>query len=80
MDFIARGARSRHPNVAIIGRGISRLSTASLISKRHDVTAFEAADGIGTYSNTVTFAADSGEVARTFGNGEHVSGELTRYR
>jgi len=39
--------------VAIVGTGISGLSTAWLLSQRHDVTVYERADRIGGHSNTI---------------------------
>ncbi len=63
MDFGTRAAGSRRLNVAVIGSGISGLSAAWLLSKCHDVTVFEAEGRVGGHSNTVKFAAESGEVA-----------------
>ncbi len=63
MAFGARGTGSGRLKVGIIGSGISGLSAAWLLAKNHDVTVFEAADRIGGHSNTVTFKAESGEVA-----------------
>jgi uncharacterized protein len=55
------------PRVAIVGTGISGLSAAWLLSRRCDVTVFEAAGRIGGHANTVTvteksraFAVDTG--------------------
>lgn len=48
--------------IAIVGTGISGLSAAWLLSQRHDVTVFEAADRIGGHTNTVTFDTDNGPV------------------
>jgi len=39
--------------VAIVGTGISGLSTAWLLSQRHDVTVYERADRVGGHSNTI---------------------------
>ncbi len=40
-------------NIAIIGSGISGMSTAWLLSQRHDVTVYEKASRLGGHSNTV---------------------------
>jgi predicted NAD/FAD-binding protein len=40
-------------NIAVVGSGISGLSAAWLLSRRHRVTLFEAADRIGGHSHTV---------------------------
>ena len=47
--------------VAIIGSGIAGLASAYLLSRRHDITLFEAADRIGGHTHTVdvTVAAHS---------------------
>ncbi len=51
----------RRLKIAVVGSGISGLSAAWLLSQRHDVTVFEAADRIGGHSNTVTFQTESGD-------------------
>ncbi|MBP2571524.1 MULTISPECIES: NAD(P)/FAD-dependent oxidoreductase [Agrobacterium tumefaciens complex] len=58
-DTETRQKDSRY-RIAIVGTGISGLSAAWLLSKRHDVTVFEAADRVGGHSNTVTFDTDKG--------------------
>lgn len=49
--------------IAVIGSGISGLSSAWLLSKRHDVTLYEADSRLGGHANTVTVgdvAVDTG--------------------
>ncbi len=43
-------------NIAVVGSGISGLSAAWLLSKKHDVTVFEAQSHFGGHSNTVDVA------------------------
>ena len=50
-------------NIAVIGTGISGLSAAWLLSKRHRVTVYESANRPGGHSNTVDAATPSGTVA-----------------
>ncbi|WP_421737031.1 NAD(P)/FAD-dependent oxidoreductase [Caulobacter sp.] len=40
-------------NIAVIGAGIAGLSAAWLLSKRHDVTLYEADDRLGGHANTI---------------------------
>jgi uncharacterized protein len=44
--------------IAIIGSGISGLTCAYLLSKKHDITVFEANDYIGGHTHTVPVAVD----------------------
>lgn len=41
-------------NIAVVGSGISGLSAAWLLGKKHNVTLFEANDRLGGHTNTVT--------------------------
>ncbi|MBC7670448.1 MAG: NAD(P)/FAD-dependent oxidoreductase [Gemmatimonadaceae bacterium] len=50
-------------NIAVVGGGISGLSAAWLLAKRHDVTLYEAAPRVGGHANTVEIegvAVDTG--------------------
>lgn len=49
--------------IAIIGTGISGLTTAHLLSKKHQVTVFEANDYIGGHTATVDVQVPSGRYA-----------------
>lgn len=50
-------------NIAVVGTGISGLSAAWLLSRRHDVTVFEKNGWIGGHSHTVDVAAPEGPCA-----------------
>ncbi len=49
--------------IAIIGSGISGLVCARLLSRRHDVTVFEASDWVGGHTHTVDVTMDGREHA-----------------
>lgn len=49
--------------IAVIGSGISALSSAWLLASRHDVTVYEKADRLGGHSNTVTARTATGDIA-----------------
>lgn len=55
MAFMERRLGERPLEIAVIGTGISGLSAAWLLSHRHSVTVYEAADRVGGHSNTVEF-------------------------
>lgn len=48
--------------IAVVGSGISGLSAAWLLAKRHEVVIYEAADRLGGHSNTVTARVDGRDV------------------
>ncbi len=50
-------------NIAVIGSGIAGLTAAYLLSRRHEITLFEANDYIGGHTHTVPVAMDGGTVA-----------------
>ena len=50
-------------NIAVIGSGISGLSSAWLLSKKHNVTLFEADDRIGGHTNTVDIVSNGKTVS-----------------
>lgn len=49
-------------NIAVVGSGISGLSSAWLLSKRHKVTLYEAGNYLGGHSNTVDVNTPEGPV------------------
>lgn len=49
--------------IAVIGSGIAGLSAAWLLSRRHQVTLYEAADRLGGHANTATVSTPDGNVA-----------------
>lgn len=49
-------------NIAVVGTGISGLSAAWLLGRRHDVTVYERSDRIGGHSNTVLAPVDGRSV------------------
>lgn len=55
-------AASAPLKVAVVGSGIAALSSAWLLSQRHQVTVYEKADRLGGHSNTVTAETPMGEV------------------
>jgi predicted NAD/FAD-binding protein len=49
-------------NIAVVGSGISGLSAAWLLGKKHKVTLFEAADRLGGHTNTVNMGVEGCDV------------------
>lgn len=49
--------------IAVVGSGISGLSAAWLLARRHDVTLFEQADRLGGHSNTVVVGPTGDRIA-----------------
>jgi uncharacterized protein len=62
---MAYSAASNQPRqrFAVIGSGISGMSTAWLLSHRHDVTLYESGNRLGGHANTVEVIAKSGSTA-----------------
>ena len=50
----ARFSETKPLKIAVVGTGISGMSSAWLLAKAHKVTVFEQNDYIGGHSNTVT--------------------------
>jgi hypothetical protein len=48
--------------IAVVGAGVAGIGAAWLLSQRHEVTLFEAADRLGGHSNTVVCPLASGDV------------------
>ncbi|MDB5552319.1 MAG: NAD/FAD-binding protein [Rhizobium sp.] len=63
MGYHDRNGGGRPLNIAVIGTGISGLSAAWLLSQKHDVTVFEAADRVGGHSHTVDYKSAKGPVS-----------------
>ena len=63
MEYDARNADGKRLRIAVIGTGISGLSAAWLLSKKHDVTVFEADRRIGGHSNTVEFETSKATIS-----------------
>ncbi|HEY7899607.1 MAG TPA: FAD-dependent oxidoreductase [Caulobacteraceae bacterium] len=62
-----RLAVSRPLRIAVVGAGISGLSAAWLLSGRHQVTLFEAADRLGGHSRTIEVEGPRGPLAVDMG-------------
>jgi predicted NAD/FAD-binding protein len=55
------GAGKKPMKIAIIGTGISGLTCAYLLNRRHDITVFEASENIGGHTATVDIQMPDGE-------------------
>ena len=55
--------RAERLKIAVVGSGISGLSAAWLLSKRHEVTVYEAESRIGGHSQTVDVEAGGRRIA-----------------
>jgi predicted NAD/FAD-binding protein len=55
-------ASAQRQNIAVIGSGIAGMSSAWLLSQRHDVTLFEKAGRLGGHSNTVEVPTSQGPI------------------
>ena len=53
--------------IAVVGAGVSGLSAAWLLSTKHDVTLYEAADRLGGHSHTIDAPTPTGAVAVDMG-------------
>jgi predicted NAD/FAD-binding protein len=56
------GLQGSGKKIAVIGTGISGMSAAWLLGRRHDVTVYERAGRLGGHSNTVTVACRRGTI------------------
>ncbi|MBD3169791.1 MAG: NAD(P)-binding protein [candidate division Zixibacteria bacterium] len=76
----------RPQKIAVVGTGISGLTASYLLSRRHDITVFEANDYIGGHTHTVdvqssegTYAIDTGFIVfndRTYPNFQKILNQL----
>lgn len=63
MRSIGTDDRQAPRDIAVIGTGIAGLACAWLLSGRHRVTIYEAADRVGGHANTVSVATSAGRLA-----------------
>src|ERR1700749_2802059 len=52
----------QNKRVAVVGTGISGMSSAWLLSQRHDVTVYERDNRLGGHSNTVSVETSEGAI------------------
>jgi len=62
MGYHERDGGGERRNIAVIGTGISGLSSAWLLSQRHNVTVYEADDRVGGHSNTTEIDTPGGRM------------------
>ncbi len=57
---MGQGLRSKNNQlkIAVVGSGIAGMSSAWLLSKKHNITVFESEDRIGGHSNTINLSID----------------------
>ncbi|MGY8985220.1 MAG: NAD(P)/FAD-dependent oxidoreductase [Sphingomonadales bacterium] len=50
-------------NIAVVGTGISGLGASWLLSKKHNVTVYEASNKLGGHANTISIKTEEGPIA-----------------
>ena len=58
-NFIKLNSTNKNLKIAVIGSGISGLSAAWLLSKKHEVTLFEENDYVGGHAKTISVNYDN---------------------
>ena len=61
MTVTSTKSHSTNKNIAVIGSGIAGLTSANLLSKKHQVTLFEANNYLGGHTHTVEVSTSSGD-------------------
>jgi predicted NAD/FAD-binding protein len=65
--FTPSPSQAAPSRIAVIGAGVSGLSCAWLLSQRHDVTLYEAADQLGGHAHTVEVPSPGGPISVDMG-------------
>ena len=65
--------------IAVIGSGISGLSSAYYLSKKHKVDLFEKQDRFGGHSYTLDIKLNEKEKKKGYQEGEKVTGEIKKW-